>query len=292
MIIYDEPLYRPPSEAESLIIQATLGCSHNRCVFCGMYKSKTFKARPLEEVLGEISYAASSYPGIRRVFLADGDAMALETDTLLKISEHLHNKLPQLERISLYANPGNIHRKSDNELKQIREGGIKLLYLGIESGSDLILKKIRKGADAELINEGISRSRQAGLKVSATLITGLGGAEHWEEHISGSAELINRTPTDYLSTLTLMVDRNTVKKLEESYGHSFTLQNDIAVMKENRMLIEKLNPESNIVFMSNHASNALPLRGILPAHREKLLAQINRALSGNERIRPSWMRGL
>ncbi|HAK46360.1 MAG TPA: radical SAM protein [Spirochaeta sp.] len=291
MINYDEPLYRPPSEANSLIIQATLGCSHNRCTFCEMYKSKSYIEREIEDVEAEIE-SMSSYGKIRRVFIADGDAMALPADKLLRILIKLNTTFPSLQRVSIYANPGNLLKKTPEELKSLSEAGLTLLYLGIESGSDLILKKINKGALFSHQKEAIIKAMANGIDVSATIITGLGGKEFWHEHIEESARLVSEAAPTFLSTLSLMISPLTSEPFISAFENGFEQQTDAGMLEEEKLLISLIDPPRKIIFRSNHASNALALRGTLPGDREKLVEKIDSALSGEIAVRPEWMRGL
>jgi len=205
MLDFNQPLYRPPSEGNNLILQATLGCSFNRCSFCSMYRSKSYQARPLEDVFEDVDRAATSWPDARRIFLADGDALTLPTGHLMKLLEKLDQSFPMLSRVSSYATPANLRRKSIAELTELRENRLNLVYLGIESGSDLILKKITKGANRRSLREAMVSARTAGIKVSGTVILGLGGAEYWEEHIDGTLALLSEAPLTYLSTLQLFL---------------------------------------------------------------------------------------
>ena len=291
MITYDEPLYRPPSEANSLIIQATLGCSHNRCTFCEMYKSKEYFERDIDVVEAEIESMAS-YQQLRRIFLADGDAMALPADKLLLILGKIKRTFPKLQRVSIYANPGNLLKKTPEELRALSDAGLTLLYLGIESGSDVILKKINKGALYVHHKEAITKAMENGIDVSATIITGLGGQELWREHIEESARLVSDAAPTFLSTLSLMLSPRTSAEFTAAFPDGFTPQSDEGMLTEEKHLISLIEPSRNIIFRSNHASNALALRGTLPGDREKLVNKINQALSGEIGIRPEWMRGL
>ena len=291
MIFYDEPLYRPPSEANSLIIQVTLGCSHNRCTFCTMYKSKSYTERSLSAIFAEIESVASSV-NVRRVFLADGDAMALETSTLLEIIAKLKRTFPGLQRISIYANPGNLLKKTEDELRSLSEAGLTLLYLGIESGSDIILKKINKGALRSHHQTAITKAMDCGIDVSATIITGLGGQELWREHIEQSAALVSDAAPTFLSTLSLMIGQESRNEFLSAFDEGFTEQTDEGMLEEEKLLISLIAPDRSIIFRSNHASNALALRGTLPADRNKLMDKIDQALSGEIKTRPEWMRGL
>ncbi len=289
---YDMPLYRPPSEGDNLIIQATLGCSFNQCSFCTMYRSKHYVERPLAAVCAGIREAAAAWPDAYRVFLADGDALALPTEHLLAILRELAAALPRLARVSCYATPGNIGRKSVEELALLREHKLNLLYVGIESGSDLILKKITKGATQRSMNEALHKAQASGMKVSATVILGLGGSKHRDEHIDGTIALLNSAPVTYLSTLQLYLDESIAEEFRRKYGEPFEMPDDLAILQEQERLISGLNPPQPVIFRSNHASNALALAGNLPRDKEKLLLQLREAMAGHRSLRPHYLRGL
>jgi len=291
LIDYDMPLWRPPSEADSFILQATLGCSFNRCSFCSMYRTKTFSVRPLESVQAEIQAMAQAWPGIRRVFLGDGDALAAPTDHLLKLLKALRAAFPQLERISSYALPANLLKKSVEELAELRENGLALLYYGIETGSADLLKRITKGATPEAMATGLTKAKQAGFTLSATVILGLGGQAYWREHIDATAKLVNQVALDYLSTLQLMQDPMIRDEFHRKFREPFQEQDDQALLAEQARLIEQINPPAPLIFRSNHASNALALAGELPKDRGRLLAQLEQAQNGQAPLRPAWLRG-
>jgi len=291
LIDYDEPLFRPPSEAESLIIQATLGCSYNKCTFCSMYKSKKYTEKSFETIASEIDFL-SSFSETKRVFIADGDAFALKTDQLLKIFAKLKDTFPKLRRISLYGNTGNIVQKSNSELKELSEGGLSIIYLGFESGSDKILNIINKGVSKKEHSDAVNKAQNCGIDISATIITGLGGKELWKEHIEQSAELVNLGSPKYLSTLSLMMEPEAIEKFKSGFKSGFTPQNDEGILQEEKLLINLINSPKRIIFRSNHASNVLPLSGILPRDKEKLIGQINQALNNGSGIRPAWIRRL
>jgi len=289
---YDEPLFRPPSEGENLIIQATLGCSFNRCSFCAMYRSKRYLARPLTAVFDDIEQAAMAWPDASRVFLADGDALALPTDHLLEILTRLSTTLPRLTRVTCYATPANILRKTATELAQLRAHKLSLIYFGIESGSDLILKKVTKGATRRGIIDALHRAHAAGLKISATVILGLGGQGRWQEHIDGTIELLNSAPVNYLSTLQLSLDESSIGEFRQKFAEPFHFQDDQAILLEQQQLIGGLKPPQPLIFRSNHASNALALAGNLPRDRDRLLAQLQLAMVDSGQLRPHHTRGL
>jgi len=289
---YDLPLYRPPGERDNLIIQATLGCSYNQCSFCAMYRGKRYQARPLEQVCADIDAAARDWPDARRVFLADGDALALPTPHLLQLLDYLALRLPRLVRVSCYATPANIRRKPAPELAQMRARRLSLLYVGIESGSPLILRKITKGATPRSIAAALHQAHAAGMKVSATVILGLGGREYSAEHIANTVALLNAAPLTQLSTLQLYLDDGMQSEFARKFGTPFALPDDHALLDEQRRLVAGLMPPQAIVFRSDHASNALALEGVLPKDRVRLLAQLDEALAGRRPLRPPHRRGL
>ncbi|MBC7950460.1 MAG: radical SAM protein [Rhodospirillaceae bacterium] len=291
MFEYDFPLWRPPSEGDNLIIQASLGCGFNGCTFCSMYKQKDYQERPLADIFTDIDRAARAWPQASRVFLADGDAYGLPTETLLAICHKLRASFPGLTRVSAYATPFNLLKKSADDIRSLKEAKLSLVYVGIESGSDLILKKIAKGSVKQM-EQGLARAAEAGLKVSATVITGLGGKAHWQEHMDATADLINRVPVTYLSSLTLGLESEVAPRFFERFGEPFEWQDDAGVMAELHRLVERLDPPSPVIFRSNHASNALALAGTLPKDKAKVLAQIAQAQTGQGHLRPAWMRGL
>ncbi|HEY9163230.1 MAG TPA: radical SAM protein [Magnetovibrio sp.] len=292
--IYDMPLWRPPSEGQNLIIQATLGCSFNACTFCAMYKTKDYRAKTLEAVGADIDAAAADWPDAHRVFLADGDALTLPTDHLMAILAKLRAALPELTRVSCYATPLNLNKKSVDELSALRAAGLSLVYLGIESGADDILKRIHKGS-ASAMESALKQAADAGIKVSATVILGLGGKDLWREHIEQTAALINRQPPTYLSTLQLGLDPELEPRFTDAFakrGGAFEAQDDVGALAELELLLQRLAPPKPVIFRSNHASNCLPLAGTLPKDTVRLLAAVRDALAGHStHLRPQKMRG-
>ena len=292
LIRYDEPLYRPPSEGRNLIIQATLGCSFNHCTFCSMYKTKRYRARPLQEVFAEIDVMAQSLPTADRVFLADGDALTLPSDHLVALLDYLGQKFPALTRVSCYATPKNLIDKTHEELTLLREKGLKLVYLGVESGANLILKRIVKGASQKTHIEAIERALAANMKISATVILGLGGRADWRAHIEGTAALINAAPPTYLSTLQLRLDEASFQDFMDHQPEDFQFQDDEGILAEQELLLTLLAPPKPVIFRSNHASNCLALAGNLPRDQERLLGEIAAVRCGEQQLRPDFLRGL
>ena len=228
---------------------------------------------------------------MRRVFLADGDALAAPTAFLLEILNILSATFPHLERVASYALPANLLKKSVEELRQLQEAGLTLLYYGIETGSADLLKRISKGATPEVMITGLTKAKQAGLTLSATVILGLGGQRYWQEHIDATANLVNQVDLDYLSTLQLMLDPAIHEEFHRKFREPFQLQDDQALLEEQARLIERLQPPTPLTFRSNHASNALALAGTLPQDRERLLDVLAAARAGHLRLRPDWLRG-
>ncbi len=293
MIHYEEPIYRPPSEARSLILQATIGCSTNSCAFCVAYQGKRFRAKKEADLFTEIDWAAGELPGVRRIFLADGDALVLSTNRLLRILERLYAKLPKLERVTVYGSPQNLQKKSVDDLKRLRQAGLTMIYYGIESGDDEVLERVQKNATAqELIDAGV-KPQQAGIDLSATVILGLGGPRLTERHAEATARVINAIAPRYTSALTLMIAPRT-PTFEEVYDDpTWRLLSTEEALAECRRLIDGITADG-ITFRSNHASNYLALAGDLQKDKQRLLAEIDDALNDPEsrRLRPEFMRGL
>ena len=291
MIHYSSPLYRPPAEADNIILQATLGCRHNQCTFCEMYKSKKYQVRALEELSKEINELSRGYPNTNKVFLADGDALALPTEHLAQLLRLLKNAFPKLSRVSLYATAQNFLEKSIEELIYLREEGLTLAYFGIETGNELLLKKIHKGIDANEMIEALYKAKEANIKISATVILGLGGRVHSEEHIRDTAQLLNQVNVNYLSTLQLGLQESGAGRFMGEFD-SFEMLGDEAILQEQKKLLEQLNPSNKIIFRSNHASNALHLSGTLPKDSPRLIHEITAALEiGEGALVPKWSRG-
>ena len=281
MTDYAFPLYRPPAEADNVIVQATYGCSHNGCTFCSMYKSKRYVARPVEEVKREVGALARAYPEARRVFLADGDALSLPTGQLLELLAYLKTAFPRLGRVSAYASAQNLLEKSEEQLRQIKEAGLTLLYYGVESGNDEVLKRVNKGVDAQQMVASLHKAEAAGFKVSATVILGIGGRERSVAHIRDTAALLGAVRVTYLSTLQLGLDDDAQAHFLNRFGQ-FTMPGDRELLQEQRRFLELLAPSNRVIFRSNHASNALHLAGTLPGDAPRLLGEIDAALAVGE----------
>jgi len=289
---YDMPLYRPPSEADSLIIQATYGCSANDCAFCLMYKGKRFKVRRVEEVKRDIDWCVDRMPRAARVFLADGDALVIRTSQLLDILGHLYRRFPRLTRVTSYANPLNLIVKSQADLNAIRKAGLTMLYYGVESGDPEVLAKVKKKGDPESMIAGVAKAHEAGFEVSVTVLLGLGGVRGSERHARLTAELLNRLQPAYASALTLMLGPFE-KQFARNMGPDFALPDKMQTLAELKQLIEGTALD-NTVFRTNHASNWLPLKGTLSRDKKSLLRVIDQALKdpNSPLLRPDEWRAL
>ncbi|MHC4223885.1 MAG: radical SAM protein [Planctomycetota bacterium] len=287
---YVEPVFRPPSEANSYLLHVTYGCSHNECTFCAMYLTKRFSVRPLEEVLEDIEEAGRVYPGTEKVFLLDGDAMTLKADRLLPVLEALKKTFLDLRRVGAYSNAGSVLDKSDEELQRLREAGLQILYFGLESGDEVTLERVVKGATADQVVDAVVRAKEAGYKTSVMGLLGLGGRERWREHAVSTAEAASRMSPRFFSLLTVTPVPGT-RFHEEVAGGRLTLPEPLQSLEELELLLQHLRCEGTI-FRCNHASNYLPLKGRLPQDRERLLEMVRTALRGDIALRPEWLRGL
>lgn len=287
---YHQPLFRPPSEAESLILQVTLGCSHNRCTFCSMYRTKRFKTRRQAEVEADIADARSMLgPHVRRVFLADGDAMCLSPRRLHALLAPINDAFPALQRVAAYANARDVLRKSDEELEALAGQKLRLLYLGLESGDEEILRRIEKGATADEIAEAARRARAAGIATSVMVLIGLGGRDRSLEHARESARAINEMVPTYTALLTYTPVPGTPFHDDIEAG-TVALPSPEESLAEIREFLDGVTCAT--YFTCTHASNYLPLRGKLPEAKPKLLALLDSAMRGEVPLRPEFMRGL
>ncbi|MCP5104121.1 MAG: radical SAM protein [bacterium] len=269
---YDEPLFRPPAESASLIFQVTLGCSWNKCAFCRMYTSKTFTVRNEEEVMAEINEAAAVYPGVRKVFLADGNAMVLSARRLLRILTAIKKAFPGVGRVSAYALPKDISAKSADELATLRNAGLQLVYVGIESGDDPVLRMINKNESADSTVEGLLKAQDADINCSVMIVNGLAGLKYSEQHAVYSAKILNRIQPRFFSTLVLMLPFGD-DHYKETFAGTYIHMGVMDLRKELELLIKNTELDRTI-FRSDHASNFLPLKGILSRDKEKLLKMI------------------
>ncbi|MFT5048817.1 MAG: radical SAM superfamily enzyme YgiQ (UPF0313 family) [Chlamydiales bacterium] len=292
MIQHEGTLYRPPSEADSLILQATIGCSYNRCTFCAMYREKSFRVRPLDDLVSEIRWAAGNLGGVRKVFLADGDALIAKPAFLLGILEELASHFPELARVSVYASPQALQVRSVEEMRTLRKAGLSLYYLGVESGHDQVLERLEKGVDAAEMIRVALKAHEAGVKLSTMILLGAGGFELSEAHAQASAEVISAIGPRFVSTLVMTPVEGTPLWDEAGRGlvDEFT---PVELARELRTFIAGLDVDGSI-FRSNHASNYLTLRGTLPKDKAALLTILDRALADPKHapFAPEWRRGL
>lgn len=289
-IVYDYPLYRPPSEANSMIFQVTLGCSFNRCSFCNMYRTKEYAERPWDEIKVEIDMASKFYPDTRRVFLADGDALNLSKDRMIQILEYLYSKFPNLERVSCYAMPMNILKKKEDELKELRAAGLSMLYIGIESGSDVVLRKVTKGATYKTIVQACQKAKDSGYVISCMVILGLGGKTYTNEHITDTARVLSETAPNYVGVLTLQLEEGIYDEFMTKFGEPFVPLDDNDVLDELYRLVSNLEPKTPVVFRANHASNVYSIGGTMPQDKDKVLALVKSLKSHPEMIKPKFLR--
>lgn len=289
-IVYDYPLYRPPSEANSMIFQVTLGCSFNKCSFCNMYRSKQYFERPWEEIKAEIDIAARNSPDIHRIFLADGDALNLRKDMMIQILQYLHFKFPELERVSCYAMPMNLLKKNDDELKEMKAAGLDMLYVGIESGSDIVLNKVTKGASYKTIVQACQNAKRSGYILSCMIILGLGGKTYTTEHIVDTALILSEVAPDYVGALTLYLEQGVYDEFMRKFGEPFIPLNDNEVLDELEKLVTNFDPKTPVVFRANHASNVYSIGGTMPGDRDRILTLIKSLKSNPEVLKPKFLR--
>jgi len=273
---YEGNVYRPPSEAYSLIIQVSIGCSHNQCTFCGMYKGKSFRIRKVEEILEDLESARKAYSHVEKIFLADGNALAIPNNDLESILSKIKKLFPECKRVSAYSAPKDILRKKREELEKIKKLGLRQLYLGVESGSDRVLERIHKGVGSKEMIEAGQKAKDSGFKLSVTVISGLGGKELWQEHAVESARVINAIQPDYFALLTLLVQEDTPLYDAVEKG-TFQLLTPKEILRETQWMIKDLALK-NTVFRSNHASNYVALKGDLPGDKPVLLKTIEDVL--------------
>ena len=288
---YYGAVYRPPSEAYSLIVQCTLGCSHNKCAFCNMYKDKKFSIRPVEDVLRDLAEARSYERRIERIFLADGDALILPMDYLLKVLDFIREYFPECTRVAAYATTKAIERKTDAELRTLREHGLALVYIGLESGNEALLVKFNKGVTAAETVEHALRCKAAGIAISVTAINGMAGLNgDWQAHAIDTAKAVSAMKPEFIAFLTLRVYSGTPLHDWIDAGE-FQMMGPVELMRETRLFLEHIDSEGS-VFRSNHASNYLPLGGTLNRDREALIQTIDAALDGKVRLRRAVELGL
>ncbi|MHA2210377.1 MAG: radical SAM protein [Candidatus Thorarchaeota archaeon] len=293
MIEYEGSIWRPPSEARSLILQATVGCSHNACTFCVSYKRKEYRVRGAQGIRKDIeSLDHHSRDRVRRVFLADGNALAMNAKEMKEVLEVLHSELPNLERVGTYGYAKDVRDKSVEDLRTIREAGLGIVYLGLETGDDELLRWSRKGITTEENVEACLKIRNADIPLSLTIILGLGGLNQSKRHARLTAEALNKIDPEYVGALTLMIPPGT-PLFEMTEQNQFTPMDPFEILDEMKTLVEHLDL-SECVFRTNHASNYLPIGGTLNRDRERIVQVIESVLDGRDEksLRPGYLRGL
>lgn len=280
---YSGSVYRPPSEAYSLIVQVTLGCSHNKCAFCNMYKDKPFSIVPMEQILEDLNWARANYPRIERIFLADGDALILPMGNLLKILEEIRRLFRECQRVSTYASPKSILQKTPNDLAALHAAGLDFAYLGLETGNEALLKKINKGVTVAQQIEAGQKIKAAGIKLSVTAINGLAGTGDWQNHAVDTAKALNAMVPDFIALLTLRIYTGTEMAQWVKDGE-LTMPSPVELIRETKLFLEHIDCPG-AVFRSNHASNYLVLAGTLNQDRARLIQECEDALHGDAPLR-------
>lgn len=287
---YEGDCIRPPSESDSILLQVTVGCSHNRCTFCGTFREKRFRIKEDKIIMNDILFAARYLPRQKHLFLMDGDALIIPQARLLGILEKIREHLPWVKRVGTYANTKSIKMKSLAELKQLREKGLSILYYGVETGDDEIRKAIQKGSTAETCLEMGRRAKEAGIKLSVTVILGIGGCEKSLHHARVTGQLLTAMDPDYVGALSVMFLPGTPLTLDRASG-KFVLPDEAGLLRELREMIIHTDLTAGM-FFSNHACNYLPVKAMLPQGKQAALDLIDAALQGNVALRPEWMRAI
>ncbi len=287
---YEGDCIRPPSEAMSILLQVTLGCSHNKCTFCSSYKQKRFQIKDDKVILNDILFASKTMKNQDRLFLMDGDALIIPQKKLRWILNEIRNHLPWVKRVGAYANAKSIEKKSVSELKELHDLGLRILYLGVESGDDRILKQICKGTTSEHLLAMGRKVKQAGIALSVTVLLGIAGKENSLDHARATGKLLTEMDPDYVGALTVMLMPGT--PLYQQYQNKeFELPDQIGLLRELREMLISTDLSQGL-FISNHASNYLTVKAKYPDGKDKELAKIDHALEGNVQLKPEWMRAL
>ena len=288
---YEGNIYRPPSEAYSLLVQVTVGCAHNKCTFCSMYKDKKFHIRKLEDVLEDLEWARRQYPRIERIFLCDGDALCLANSKLMPILERIRELFPECERVTVYGRGTDALRKTDEELRELYEAGLTMVYLGAESGSEKVLQDINKGETRQQLIDGVKKIEASGMKASVTFISGLAGKAGWEEHAIETGKMISEMSPSYVALLTLLVDPS-VPIAKDIESGKLELLSAEEVMAETLLMLQNTEVTKKCVFRSNHASNYLSLKGDLPDDKEAMMDLLRKAMADHDMFKDERFRAL
>ena len=287
---YEGNMIRPPSEAYSILLQATVGCSHNKCTFCGAYKGERFKIKSDDIILEDIAFAAKYCKNQDRLFICDGDALIIPQKRLVMILKEIRKQLPWVKRVGVYANTKGIKLKTDQELKELHDLGLGIAYMGLETGDDVTLKNVRKGATADTMIEMGRKIRAAGVKLSITVLLGIAGPERSQIHARATGDVLTAIDPEYVGALSLMLIPGT-PMFDDHESGKFTLIEPVDMLKEIRTMIEHTTL-TNGLFHANHASNYLPIRAKFPEDKEKTLRLIDQALAGKVALKPEFLRAL
>lgn len=287
---YEGNVFRPPSEAHSILLQVTTGCSHNKCSFCGMYKNQKFQIKSDEQIHGDILFAAQHCRRQKRLFLCDGDTLSISQKRLVAILKDIQQHLPWVERVGIYANTKSIYHKSDAELRQLRELGLKIAYMGLESGDDTTLTAINKGADAQRMIDMGQKIRAAGIALSITVLLGIAGKDRSDIHARQTGRVLSAIDPEYVGALSLMLVPGTPLYAEYEKGN-FSLPESHDMLREIATMIEHTTLSGGY-FHANHASNYLPIKARLPQDKKRTLALIHSALQGDVKLKPEDLRAL
>lgn len=288
---YEGDIYRPPSEAYSLLVQVTIGCTHNKCTFCKMFKDKKFRVRNLDEVFEDLAWARRRYSRVERMFLCDGDALALSNKRLMPILKYISDNFPECERVTIYGRATDVLKKTDEEMRELYEAGLTMVYIGAESGSDKVLKDICKGETRQELIDAVRKIETCGMQSSVTFISGLAGKDGWEDHAIQTGTMISEMEPSYVGLLTLIVEPSVPMAKDIESGKLKLLSPD-EVMAETLLMLENTNVTKKCVFRSNHASNYVSLRGDLPDDKEKMMNMLRKAMKNHDMFRDERFRAL
>lgn len=287
---YEGMIYRPPSEAYSLIVQVTIGCSQNRCIFCNMFKEKRFRIRKVEEVLEDLQDARDRYQYVEKIFLADGDALVCKMKDLERILNFIQQNFKECKQVTLYGSPRSILMKKQDELKKLKELGISMIYMGLESGNDEVLAYMKKGVTSQEMIEAANKVKNANIRLSVTAISGLGGRRLWREHAKDTGLILSQMKPDYVGLLTLMIEED-LPLYDKIRDGEFEILNPYDILIETKEMLKYMDCP-DCIFRSNHASNYVNLRGTLNDDKEAMIQTLDEAIKGNIHLKSEWMRAL
>lgn len=285
---YEGMIYRPPSEAYSLIVQVTIGCSQNRCIFCNMFKEKRFRIRKVEEVLEDLKEARERYQYVEKIFLADGDALVCKMNDLERILNFIQENFKECRQVTLYGSPRSILMKKQEELKKLKELGISMIYMGLESGNDEVLAYMKKDVTSQEMIEAANKVKNANIRLSVTVISGLGGIRLWREHAKDTGLVLSQMKPDYVGLLTLMIEED-LPLYDKIRSGEFAVLNPYDILIETKEMLKYMDCP-DCIFRSNHASNYVNLRGTLNQDKEAMIQMLDEAIKGNIHLKSEWMR--